>query len=191
MKVRCCFNAKLRNVAVVLVTVWSAGYGAAFFSDQGSSEIGGSIAVSSASTSGVSGSATTLQLTPVINFFPARYFLVGPAIQYQGQWAYGSSQTQLNLGINLGIVYPINNSKALFYLTSGVQYVDFASYSETGYSIPINIGWKIPIYNHLCISFGPSVSFTTVSGSSEPYEAASSQTITMFQFLIGFSGLLY
>ncbi len=171
MQVSSSIRVRIGSVAVIVAAVCSPGNSATSFSDAGSMEFGGQIGFSN--TSGPGATVNTFSVAPVLNFFPAQHFLLGPAIGYTGEWGGGNSLSEFNLGINTGIVAPINDGSAFFYLTSGVQLVlagesesGFGSSNATGYAIPINVGVKIPVQKHIAINLGPSLTFTTVSGQT-------------------------
>ena len=179
---------KLRKVALAIALLCALGHGRQF-TDPGSCELGGTIGYTHLSVSG--SSENLMQIAPVMNFFAARCFMLGPALSYTGMWDTYESTYDVGLGFNTGVVTPINNGTSFFYLTSGIQLVlegysvepayGSSSADHTGYSIPIQIGFKFPVQQHLSINFGPAITFMTINN----------QTETQISIAFGISGLVF
>jgi len=166
-----------------------AGYGANF-TDPGSMEIGGTASFTSLNQSGTT--STIWSIAPVVNFFPAQYFMLGPALSFNMTYVSGFNYlTDFGFGFNTGLMYPINGANIVPYLTSGIQ-ATWEGGEVDGYSpptsflwaIPINVGIKVPIQKHISFNIGPS--FTLYTSSSAKVFLQSPIMISC-----GFTGLIF
>ena len=106
----------------MIAAICSTGYGANF-TDPGTWEIGGTASFGYVSLSGYSGGIWSF--APGVNFFPSKYFMLGPTLSVSS--SYGSAYNYylaLGAGFNYGLVLPIQEAKYFLYLTSGAQVIN-------------------------------------------------------------------
>lgn len=161
---------------------------ASFFTDQGSVQVGGGLNFSSGKYEGSQYRTNTFTLSPLINFFPIPYFLLGPAIDFSIWGVEGSSSLSLGIGGRVGFAYGKNIPVVSFFWVSP-QFL-FSSYNtendnydnvSTGFGMEITGGIMIPVQKHFSVNFGPGFWFQIVEDNG----------YTNFHFNISVTGLIF
>jgi hypothetical protein len=189
-------NRNIVVLGIALITILSSTVNSAsFFTDQGSIWTGGSFSYANENIRGVKEPYNILMLSPTFNFFPAKYFLVGPAVSWtliSQKNTYGSGN--FSVGPLLGFAYG-NNIPVVPYVISGLEYMH-SYYSSTyadethksgadGYQIPINAGLMIPLVDGV----GIQVQAGFLYYHTRNYTYADKQDLSMISFSIGVCGI--
>jgi hypothetical protein len=143
------------------------------FGDRGSKEIGGVVSFTSTTTENYS--TTTFALSPTLNFFPAKSFMVGPIIEY----ASADAISAFGIGGRVGGVFSAGSGFIFF--GTGYEHISSSGSSVGVNNIPVFLGYKAVVQQHIAINFQPQMNFESAQGHSA----------TVFSFNIGVSGLLF
>jgi hypothetical protein len=169
------------------------------FSDPGTMEVGGNIAVNTLNSGGITSNYFTLD--PLVNVFLGYFFFIGPITTYSGAWTGGSDQTELKLGLRAGFVFhPAGNYYWFINVGSGFAYESqsISDYNSgydswtgyyqgrrdttfTGTTVPIFFNVKLAVQKHISINTGISGYITTIN----------KQTQTQFLLGWGITGLIF
>jgi hypothetical protein len=156
-------NNLLFSISVLAVITFTSNIKSAeFFTGAGSSWLGGSFAYANISAKGMSSSLNYFVLNPIVRFFAADCFFLGPRINWVRMSSGESSQNMFGFGAELGFAFGKNLS-AIPYLRSGIQLDLYSITEETysynpygpsgtttstnsqnGYTIPLGFGLMIP-----------------------------------------------
>ena len=158
------------------------------FTERGSIWTGGSLGFSTIGMEGQSYRQNMLLLSPILRFFPANYFAVGPRAQITGVYDKYSSINQIGIGVDLAFAYQVPNSVTP-YFRSGGQF-DLYTMSSThsgittsdsyqGYTVPFAIGIIIPVGGIFAIQMEPSIQI----------KGAEDNTMNIFSISFGFAGI--
>lgn len=150
------FSRTMLLIAAVILVAGSSPHAARFFTDKGSIQLGGGMifeSIHGEDAAGFDWSSTYYQLYPVINFFPVRYFYVGPALS----WIYDNGTTRVDLGVNAGFAYNSRNAPVFPFVGISPQTIMvFDSPGDgVGFGTDIYGGIMIPIEKHFSINIGP------------------------------------
>lgn len=138
------------------------------FSTKGSTWLGGGMSYASIGYEGGDSRMNMLQLSPVLRFFPADHFMIGPNVSWTGMFADGESVNQFGLGLEIGGAFN-NGGTVIPYVRSGGSVAIFGGSgmsSETGFSLPLAAGMIIPIGGVLALQIEPAYTITWVNESS-------------------------
>jgi hypothetical protein len=104
-----------------------------------------------------------LQASPILRFFPADHFMIGPSISWTGVFADGESVNQFGFGAEIGGVFDAGG-KAFPYLRSGGNFAILGGSGEsvTGFSLPIAGGVIIPVGRIFALQIEPAFTITWV-----------------------------
>jgi hypothetical protein len=79
-----------------------------------------------------------VQVAPILRFFPADHFMLGPNISWTGMFADGDNVNQFGMGLDIGAVFDLNEN--YYYLRSGGSLAVVGGKgmnSSSGFSLPI------------------------------------------------------
>jgi hypothetical protein len=125
------------------------------FSTQGSKWLGGGLTFFSVGDE--YNRVRILQASPILRFFPADHFMIGPSFSWTGMYYDSYAINQFGLGFEIGGVF--NAGGQLFpYVMSGGQVVITGGEgsSTTGFKVPISGGLLIPLGNFFGLQIEPS-----------------------------------
>jgi hypothetical protein len=153
---------------------------AEFFTDHGSYWLGGEASFSTAGYSGENSRINFLSVTPIVRFFPAKSFFVGPALSWKGAFEENYSTNVFGLGVDLGFAFGEKHS-VVPYFRSGGQFDIYAysessnnydgydnsyHYHENGFTLPIAGGVIIPLFDVIALQIEPSFTLNWIDGES-------------------------
>lgn len=169
-----CFVKKL-VLCFVLFACLSVPYSAsaaAYFTDGGSMQIGGNIIFhyESVDNHDFKSSSNEFIINPVVNFFPIRYFLVGPSFNLDMK----KNDSYVSLGVNLGFAY--GKAPVIPFIYGSPQLV--IAEGHGGFGMEFAGGIMIPIQKRFTINIGPDLRF----------ELRSDYSRFDFNFLAGITG---
>jgi len=121
-----------------------------------------------------------VQVAPILRFFPADHFMLGPNISWTGMFADGDNVNQFGMGLDIGAVFDLNEN--YYYLRSGGSLAVVGGKgmnSSSGFSLPIAGGIIIPIGKMLAFQIEPGITITWIE---ETY-------MTVFNVSLGFCGI--
>jgi hypothetical protein len=191
------------NIAVLIAAVIAVSSSPVksddFFTDKGSIWTGGTFSYSNETYSGQT--VNVFMLSPAFRFFPAKYFLVGPAFAWRDMSSSYSgdnySSGNVYFGPELGFAY--GNHRVIPYVISGVQYAHSYStdtYSSgymgtttstqnsDGYQIPLNIGMMVQLVDNMGFQFELGVTYNHAK-----YSPGTNVDVTIVSFSIGICGI--
>jgi len=185
----------IRN-AVVIAAAMVALFGsraqsAEFFTDQGSVWTGGYLTFESVSVRGESVPENLWMVSPVVRYFPVKYFFVSPYFTWEFMNVGSTSSSgSVLIGPEIGFAYG-KNIPVIPYVKSGVDYAHSygsynygagypeAKYGTDGYQIPISAGVMIPVIDGL--------GFQVEGGFAYQHQRESGSGITSDQSVISIS----
>jgi hypothetical protein len=137
------------------------------FSKKGSSWLGGGLNYSSIGIEGESDRLSMLQVSPILRFFPADHFMIGPNISWTGIFVEGESVNQFGIGLEIGGVFD-GGGKTFPYVRSGgsLAILGAGGESATGFSLPLAAGIIIPVGRVFALQIEPAYTITWVENSS-------------------------
>lgn len=157
---------KVLIVLLGLLVPFSYVNAAAFFTDAGSVQLGGGIAFSSEGNENRDDRINYFEFSPLVNFFPIPYFLVGPAVSFRLEGRGGFDVTSFSLGANAGFAYGLDMVVIPFAYGSPQLLLNFwDDGSNAGFGIDITGGVIVPILEHFSINAGPGFWFQVVDGN--------------------------
>ena len=166
-----------------------------FSGEKGDLWTGGSLNFMSLSASGSSSSIGMLMLSPMLRFFPATGFCLGPKLSWTGIYQSDMSENMFGLGAEIG--YARGISTIPYFITS--PHFEFINESQTvspgnygsssrssssqAFFLPFSAGLIVPMGRGLGMQFeaGYSIGFNLGSGSS--------QTLNILSIGMGICGL--
>jgi hypothetical protein len=158
-----------------------------YFTDRGSAWVTGSFAFSTIGAEGSSTRMNMVVITPNARFFPTKFFMLGPRLQWVGLFEDDYSQNQLGLGMDLGFAYG-KDTPAIPFIRTGGQF-DLYTYdisgtfggsgNESGFTLPIGLGVMVPVKGVFGIQLEVAVQVKWVEGNSA----------NMFSIGFGFCGI--
>ena len=149
---------------IVIVTIASAQQ-FSDFSKKGSTWFGGGLNFSSV---GIEDERLNmLQASPILRFFPADHFMMGPSISWTGIFVDGESVNQFGIGAEIGGVFD-GGGKTFPYVRTGGNLAILSAYGEsfTGFSLPIAGGVIIPVGRVFALQIEPAFTITWVENEN-------------------------
>lgn len=208
----------IKRNAIVLGVALMTGFlstakGAEFFTDRGSMWYGGSLCYLSEYVRSEQNPIYITMMSPVVRFFPARYFVLSPAFSwentssssnYSSTSSYSSNSGIFTIGPELGFAYG-NNIHVVPYVMSGIKYAHSYSsstysgtYSQTsssgadGYRIPLFAGIMVPFIDGLGIQVETGFTYNHLryySDASSLSLQGTSQDMSTFSISVGVCGV--
>ncbi len=175
----------IKSFLVIITICLSLSLGQEFFSDKQSVWIGGSMSYSNLGMEDVETRLHIFQFSPYVRVFVAKYFMLGPRLQWTGIFEQGDHVTQTGFGMDLGYAVNKDKSPVIPFGRVGGQFDIYGSSfgssggSEMGFTLPIGIGLFIKTKGLFAIQIEPNVQFKWTEG----------QQLAIFSFSLGFGGI--
>lgn len=152
---------------ICVIAVASAVYSASFFTDRGSIQVGGGILFETTGRQNRDGRYNEFALMPVVNFFPLRYFLVGPVVDMVVAGWSGEATLRLDLGARAGFAYGKDIAVFPFAYASPQLLINVNrnNKADPGFGMEITGGILIPIRPQFSINVGPGFWFEIDDGN--------------------------
>jgi hypothetical protein len=154
---------------------------ASSFGDPGTTEISGSL--SFANIGGSRDRISIVQCSPSFIWYTNLHLFFGPIIAYTGTFVNSRSVQSLEAGGQFGKAFKINSK--MIYLVTGAEFLLTNDHDtpDLGVGIPIRLGIKQLITEHLGFDFSATYGIGSISGQRE--------LIQNILFGVGISGFLY
>jgi hypothetical protein len=170
---------------LLLVFSFTGAFSQEYFTDKGSVWTGGSLNFSSIGIKDGENRNNIIFLSPYVRFFPCKYFMLGPRIQWTGLFSRYASVNQFGIGLDLGFIYG-KNEHIMPYLRAGGQFDAYgASYSgysgdnEQGFSLPAGCGIVVKARSIFALQLESAIELKWAGGDK----------ITVFSVSLGFAGV--
>ena len=175
-------NSILTVTAIIISIITVSNSQAGDFSKQGSTWLGGGLSFSSIGVEHEDTRMNTLQVAPILRFFPADHFMIGPSLSWTGMFFDGEAINQFGIGADIGGVFNVDD-KLYPYVRSGgnLAVIGGSGIGETatGFSLPIAGGLIIPVGRIFALQIEPAYTITWIE----------SESINVFSISFGICGI--
>jgi len=109
----------------------------------------------------------TIQISPILRYFPADHLMVGPSLSWSGVFLGSAQSSSVAFGIEVGQVGDIKGLLYPYYRT-GISWTTFSGLSNevsTGFVLPVSLGVIIPAGRCFGVQIEPGFTYTQLEKS--------------------------